>query len=147
MKIALQIPLFTVLFIFTGCVTLYKPNVINSPLLKEKGEFNTSASIGLSGCGLYNLQAAYAISNHTGVMIDGMYHNRHSTISDSSVEKLNMFFGEAGAGYFTAFGNEKNRLFQCYGGCGYGITTDKIDNSSHSYPFGHEHLFQINPKC
>ena len=134
MKIALQIPVFTVLFIFTSCVTLYKPNAVYSPLLKERGEFNTSASIGLSGCGLFNLQAAYAISNHAGVMVDGMYHNRHSSISDSSIEKLNMFFGEAGVGYFTTFGIEKNLLFQCYGGCGYGITKDKIDNSNNPNP-------------
>ena len=121
-------------FIFTACVTLYKPNAVHSPLLKEKGELNTSASIGLSGCGLYNLQSAYAISNHTGIMIDGMYHQRHISSADSSVDKLNMFFAEAGAGYFTTFGDKKNELFQLYGGGGYGITTDKIDNVSQPDP-------------
>jgi hypothetical protein len=134
MKTAIQILSFGMLFILTGCVTLYKPNAIQSPLLKEKGELNTYASLGLSGCGLYNVQAAYAIANHTGVMIDGMYHNRHKSISDSSVEKLNMFFMEAGAGYFTTFRNEKNVLFQCYSGGGYGITADKISNANQLSP-------------
>jgi hypothetical protein len=134
MKTAIQILSLGMLLILTGCVTLYKPNAIHSPLLKEKGELNASASLGLSGCGLYNLQAAYAISNHTGVMIDGMYHNRHKSSADSSVEKLNMFFGETGAGYFTTFGNKKNVLFQCYGGGGYGITTDKISNANQPNP-------------
>ena len=76
MKTALQLLSFGTLFILFGCVTLslYKPNAIHSPLLKEKGELTTSASLGLSGCGLYNVQAAYGLWNHTGVMIDGMYH-------------------------------------------------------------------------
>ncbi len=130
MKTALQLLSFGTLFILFGCVTLYKPNAIHSPLLKEKGELTTSASLGLSGCGLYNVQAAYGLWNHTGVMIDGMYHARHSSNADSSVENLDMFFGEAGAGYFAAFGDSKNGLFQCYSGGGYGITTDKVTTAS-----------------
>lgn len=131
------------LFVLTGCVTLYKPNAIHSPLLKEKGELNTSASLGFSGCGLYNLQAAYAISNHTGIMVDGMYHNRRISSADSSVEKLNMYFGEAGAGYFTTFDNNKNVLFQCYGGGGYGITTDKLSNANQPTPEMSSKYFNI----
>jgi hypothetical protein len=134
MKTAIQILSFEILLILPGCVTLYKSNAIHSPLLKEKGELNASVSLGLSGCGLYNLQTAYAISNHTGIMINGMYHNRHSNNADSSVEKLNIIFGEAGAGYFTTFGSEKKGLFQCYSGVGYGYTTDKINNTNQPYP-------------
>ncbi|MBK9637628.1 MAG: hypothetical protein IPO63_07360 [Bacteroidetes bacterium] len=139
MKPLKQILFYGFIFLFTSCVTLYKPNVIHSPLLKEKGKFNSSASLGLSGCGLFNLQAAYAVSNHTGVLIDGMYHLKNQKSDDSSVEKLKMFFGEVGAGYFTTFGDKKNGLFQCYGGGGYGSTTDRIDNSMQNYP-------QVNAK-
>ena len=120
--------------LLSGCVTLYKPNAICSPLLKEKGELNATAALGLSGCCLYNVQAAYAVTDHVGLMIDGMYHNRHYTSADSSEEKLNIFSGEAGAGYFTTFGEEKKGLFQCYGGVGYGNTIDRITNSPNSYP-------------
>ena len=126
MKFAIKIFLIGITFIFTGCVTLYKPNAIHSPLIKEKGDLNASASIGASGCGLYNLQAAYAISNNIGIMIDGMHHRRRLSSADSSVEKLEMFFGEAGAGYFTRFGNNKNGLFQCYSGAGYGVSKDRV---------------------
>lgn len=127
----------------TGCVTLYKPNAIHSPMLKEKGELNSTASLGVSGCGLYNLQVAYAISSHTGVMINGMYHNRHKSSADSSVEKLNMFFGECGAGYFTSFGNNKDVLFQCYSGGGYGITTDNMNNTNQPNPEINAKFFNI----
>ena len=143
MKPVVQILLFGMFSIVTGCVTLYKPNIVHSPLLKEKGELTTSASIGLSGSGLFNLQAAYAISNHAGILVDGMYHLRQISSADSSVEKLNLFFGEAGAGYFTTLGHKKIGLFQCYSGCGYGIATDKIDNATQPYPEMNAKYFNI----
>jgi hypothetical protein len=134
MKAALQILLFLFFLLFTGCVTLYKPNTINSPLIKEKGDLTTSASIGLSGSGLFNSQSAFAISNHTGLMLNGMYHSRRFSGDDSSVEKLKMFFCETGAGYFTSEGKDNNWLFQCYSGFGYGSTSDKISNNTSSNP-------------
>lgn len=143
MKSVAHIVPFGILFLFTGCVTLYRPNAVYSPLLKEKGDLNTSGSVGLSGCGLYNLQAAYAISEHTGIMVDGMYHRRHISSDDASVDKLNMFFGEAGAGYFTPLGKKKIELFQVYGGGGYGITTDKIDNAVQPQPEVNAKYFNI----
>jgi len=135
--------LFFGTLLLTGCVTLYKPNAVHSPLLKEKGELSTAASMGISGSGLLNLQAAYAISNHTGIMVNGMYHNRTSTSADSSVDRLNMFFGEAGAGYFTTFGSQKNGLFQCYGGGGSGYTKDKIYYPHQSDPSVHANYFNL----
>ncbi len=130
-------------FLFTGCVTLYKPNSIHSPMLREKGELSTAASLGLSGCGLYNLQAAYAVSHHTGVMMDGMYHNRRFSSSDGSVEKLNIVSGEAGAGYFTFSGLKRNGLLQIYGGGGYGFTTDKMVNTGQPGPEVNARFFNV----
>ena len=130
-------------FIFTACVTLYKPNAIHSPLLKEKGEINASASLGLSGCGLSNFQSAVAVSNHTCIMVNGMYHLRRSASADSLVEKLNMYFVESGAGYFTRAGSKKKSLFQCYGGVGYGITKDKINNSNQADPEVYAKFYNI----
>ena len=119
--------------LLVGCVTLYKPNTIQSPLLKKKGDFNSSAVLGLTGTGFYNLQAAYAISDHMGIMANGMYHHRRTDGGDSSVEKLNIYSGEIGAGYFKLLGNEK-RLFQFYGGIGTGNTLDRIHNTQLSPP-------------
>lgn len=129
-------------FILSGCVTLYKPNVINSPMVKEKGEANASGSLGLSGNGLYNLQGAYALKDHVGILANGMYHTRHLQSSDSTntgSRQLSILFAEAGAGYFTSFGGQKQGLFQCYGGGGYGHTTDRINS-------GYEPNPQVNAK-
>lgn len=68
--------LYILPFLFSGCVTLYKPNTINSPLLKEAGELNVGGALGISGSGLLNLQASYAPINRIGIMINGMYHTR-----------------------------------------------------------------------
>ncbi len=133
MRLHVKTFLFGISLIFTSCVTLYKPNAIHSPLLKEKGEFSASSSIGVFGTGLINLQAAYAIANNTGIMIDGMYHERRIISADSSLEKLNMFHGEAGAGYFKPFSNNMG-LFQCYGGVGIGTTSDKIEHTTDPIP-------------
>lgn len=143
MKIVMHLLSFAGGLILSSCVTLYKPNTIHSPLLKHKGEANTSALLGLSGSGLANLQAAYAISNHTGLMIDGMYHNKRSKSNDSITEKLNILFVEAGAGYFTTFGSKENRLFQCYAGGGYGNTTDIIHDSNPINPEANAKYFNL----
>lgn len=127
--------LTAILISLCSCVTLYKPNAVHSPLLQEKGEAHASASLGLSGSGLLNLQASYALSDHVGIVADGMYHYRNSNSGDSTnntTEKLRMLFVETGAGYFTSFWN--NGLFQCYGGGGYGNSNDRITNVNGSYP-------------
>jgi hypothetical protein len=149
MKTLTTISTFGMLLILSGCVTLYKPNTINSPVLKEKGDLNTTGIIGFSGCGLFNVQSSYAITDHAGVMIDGMIHSRNNSSADSSVEKLRMYFGETGAGYFTAIGNKNNGLFQCYGGGGFGITRDKINYSYEPNPEVSAKYFNlfIQPGC
>ena len=146
MRQVIQLVLIGFLLLTTGCVTLYKPNTVYSPLLKEKGELNTSASLGISGGGLYNLQAAYAITDHIGLIGDGMYHSRiakTNNSTDSGYEKLNIFFGEAGAGYFSKFGGEKNGLIQCYGGSGLGRTSDRIFNTSTPNPEVNAKYFNV----
>jgi hypothetical protein len=142
MKTVIQILFLGMILSFSGCVTLYKPNSVYSPLLKAKGEANVSASVGMSGNGLVNVQAAYAVSNHAAIMVDGMYHNRESS-DNSSVEKLNIFSGEVGAGYFTMLGANKNKLFQCYGGAGYGTSSDKIETTDQSNPEASARYFNV----
>lgn len=134
MKISIHILSLSLLLSFTGCVTLYKPNTVYSPLLKAKGEINTSASVGLSGNGLINGQAAVALTDHAAIMVDGMYHHRQTGNENSSVEKLNILSGEIGAGYFTPIGIKKDKLFQCYGGAGYGYSVDRITEPDQSDP-------------
>lgn len=121
----------------TGCVTLYKPSAVHSPLVSEKGQLNTSAAVGLSGTGLINLQGAYAVTNHAAIAVDGMHHLRNSNINGSSgagKEKLRISSANASGGYFTQFGKNNTRLFQSYVGGGYGKTLDYITGTEDLRP-------------
>jgi hypothetical protein len=143
MRYFIQIWLFLVFITLTSCVTLYKPNAIQSPMLQEKGDFSGTGSLGVMGIGSYNLQAAYAVSGNTGIMIDGMYHNRDTKSGDNLTEKLNLFSAEAGIGHFRTFGEKKNQLFQFYGGGGYGFSSDKMYNTSNPNPEVNANLFNL----
>jgi hypothetical protein len=143
MKTARQILFFGMLLLLPACVTLYKPNVIHSPQLKEKGDNNTSAVFGILGSGFYNLQSSYALSDHTAVMGDIMYHHLRIISDDNSDERLNIFSAEAGAGYFKTFGDMKNGLLQCYGGMGLGGSKDIIEDINHNYPEADSRYFNI----
>ena len=138
MKRITHFPVFSRLLFFiacsfslSGCVTLYKPNAIHSPMLEKKGDGHISSSLGITGVGLASLQADYAISNHVGFMASGMYHYKSSNYTndlDAGTEKLNIVFGEFGAGYFDKFENSESILLQCYGGGGYGKSQAQISS-------------------
>ncbi len=117
----------------TGCVTLYKPNAINTPLLKQQGDFKGTVGMGVSGTGLLNIQSAYGLTNHLGLMLNGMYHYKHSTTDSVIIGKHKQYFGEAGAGYFTAFGSQKNGVLQCFGGGGFGYTNDYYSHTDENH--------------
>ena len=51
------------LLLFTSCATLYKPNSVHSPLLKEKGEMHVAGALSLVGSANANLQGAVAPAN------------------------------------------------------------------------------------
>ncbi len=117
-----------------GCVSLYKPTVLQSPLLKEKGNARVSGSVGLLGTGLFNLQGAYAPNDHVGVLVGGMYHTERTNEESGNPEKTSIYYGEVGGGYFTTFGGEGNRLFQCYGGAGIGRSNHVMHQNDQSEP-------------
>ncbi len=122
--------LWAIILTNSGCITLYKPNSLHSPLLKEKGELATEAAVGISGNGLYNFQTAYAVSNHVGVLANGMYHQRKTDNQSGGYEKLNIFFAEGGVGYFSKIAENEEGLFQCFGGGGYGTSSSRISGEA-----------------
>lgn len=116
-----------------GCITLYQPNAINSPLLSEEGEGNIGGSIGFSGSGLYNIQGSYAVAPNTGIMLNGMYKHRDRDLQPGT-EKLRIGMVETGIGYFKPFGSKSNGLFQFYGGAGMGQSQDRYTGQSEPAP-------------
>jgi hypothetical protein len=102
-----------IIFTITSC-SVYTPNALNIPLLKEKGEFEVAAHVG-NGT---NLQAVYAVSNCIGLMANYMGTDSEVTINENLVIRKGSMY-EIGCGYFSKRPASK-ALFEIYGGVGFG---------------------------
>lgn len=98
---------------FCSCSSVYVPNVPNTPMLSSRGEFSGGAHVSLRGNGNFN--GAYAVSNHIGLLLGGSYMNSERKRKDFDHKLI-----ETGAGYFTTFGKNKDRILEIYAGFGSG---------------------------
>lgn len=100
--------LFLLGLLATGCSPIYVPNVRNTPLFGERGEFQgtLAATTGLEG------QLAYAVSNHVAVMANGSFFKYKEVEQDYT--RSHRFF-EGGLGYFNATRKYRAELFAGYG--------------------------------
>jgi hypothetical protein len=100
-----------------SCRTVYGPTTANVPLLQEKGELKANLY-------LTDFQAAYAVTDNIGVMVNGQYRKSTSTFelttngSKSYEEKIvtTNSGAEIGVGYFT--NTKRFTCFEIYGGIG-----------------------------
>jgi hypothetical protein len=102
-----------ILLLTTGCVSTYMPNVPNVPMFTEKGELSAAGHITPKGNVTFN--TAYAVTDKIGVMVNGSMLNQEGRKRDFRHNLV-----EAGAGYFTTFGPNQNRVLEIYGGFGGG---------------------------
>ena len=130
--------LISVVLINTSCVHVYyAPSNANSPLLSHKGEARVN--------GLYTtgwdsefdggeLQLAYAVTNHFGVMANGFTAGKSEVVSDWEVmgdfgpspgghrEKGHGSYLELAGSYYKTF--QEKFILEAYGGYGFG----RVDN-------------------
>lgn len=118
----------------SGCTTLYKPNAVYSPMLEKKGDLNISSSFSMAGSGLLNANAAYAISDQVGVMVNGMYHTyREKTTywsGNNTYDDLSIYMVEVAPGLNIPLSENGNWHIQWYAGGGWGDT--KVTGSSYN---------------
>ncbi len=124
--------------LLSSCSSIYMPNVPNTPMLTTKGEIAAGGHVSLKGN--FNFNTAYAVTNNVAVMFNGGFMNNEGRKKDSENNTI-----EAGAGYFTTFGPDNNRILEIYGGVGSGksvrLTREfdsndillNIDNKSANY--------------
>lgn len=110
-----------VLFSIASC-SVYAPNTINAPMLKKKGELQIGAH---AGNGL-NLQAAYAASDHIGIMLNYM-NIKNEVTTNEIVRDGGGSLLEAGLGYFSRFSD--NNHFELFGGYGAGKVNITRENT------------------
>jgi hypothetical protein len=117
----------------TGCV-VYVPNVINTPLLSNKGDVQANLNFGESG---FDPQLSAAVSDHVGIMLNGSFRLN----ADNSVYGEVHNFVEAGAGYYTQFENVGR--FEVYGGAGFGNLKATYTGDLFSQPNLDVHTFRL----
>jgi hypothetical protein len=101
---------------FVSCTPpVYLPNSLNTPLLKEKGEFNIGLSRSIGGC---DFQASKAISDNIGFMVNATY--LRDEWSDNYRDHK---FAEMGIGYFSH--PDKYLVNEIYVGAGLGTNSIK----------------------
>jgi hypothetical protein len=121
---------FLLLFVssLTGCVHVYySPNAHNVPLFKKKGEkvLGVAGGSGLDevDSGL-DIQTAYALTNHLGVMSN--YYRASGKSSGEYKEGGHGHLMEVGLGYFTPLYKKAYR-FELFGGTGRGKVYNYYD--------------------
>ncbi|MFM2327369.1 MAG: hypothetical protein RIR31_1571 [Bacteroidota bacterium] len=143
MKTVLALLFFAFCFSLFSCYSpryVYSPSAHNVPVFLKKGDsklaFNYSFNIidnatqqnaAIKGKDHgYDLQSAYAISNHWALQLN--YSNRAETntgdfnysFRDSAVINYNRNLTEIGAGYFKALNDNKQAVVQIFAGIGFG---------------------------
>jgi hypothetical protein len=99
-----------VILVMYSCAPVYVPNVINAPMLTNKGEVQVALHAGTSGI---DPQFAWAITNNIGIMVNGSFQN---STSDSTTDYHKHSLGEIGLGYLRAIGQRgKFETFIGYG--------------------------------
>ncbi|SMC98157.1 hypothetical protein [Pedobacter africanus] len=108
------LPLIALIFL-SSCSSMYMPNVPNTPMLSQKGEF--SGGLHISPRFNTSINGAYAVSDHIGVLFSGSYMNREKESKDYRHKLV-----EVGGGWFDTFGPDNNRIIEIYVGYGGGRT-------------------------
>jgi hypothetical protein len=118
-RLLLQITLM--IGFFTSCRIMYVPNSQNVPMLEEKGDLKV-------GITTKDIQVAYGINNHLGIMANGYYNKNDWSLLSGTYENKYLStrsLVEGGLGYYTTLG-DKGR-FEVYGGAGYGHVNYNYD--------------------
>lgn len=107
-----------IMLVFSSCAPAYIPNVVNTPMLSNKGETQIAVYTSTSG---FDPQAAYGVTDNLAVMVNGSFANR----TDSNYHKHS--FVELGGGYYEKLGDLGRVEF--FGGFGFGNIKADYENN------------------
>lgn len=123
----LVLAFFGLTLFFSSCSPDYRPNVVNTPLMRNKGDVRAGIYTGTNGT---DLQGAYAITPHLAAMFNATWFNGKSGSSSINGNTTNYFnrhvFAEIAPGYYTPLGSMGS--FEVYSGLGRGISDNWNDN-------------------
>ncbi len=122
-----------------SCAPEYIPNMVNSPMFTNRGEFQANVATGTS---TFDAQAAYAITDHIGIMANSSFANR---TDDSTYNYRKHTIIEGGIGYYDKLG--KVGRVEIYGGYGTGQVEGDYINifSTHQITSARYNRFFLQP--
>lgn len=126
------------LFIFSGCLkSIYVPNTINSPILKNKKDYNVHLGLVTEGPEFtMDFQGVYAFSNHGAILANTSFMNGGDA-------RQNLV--EVGGGAFTSFfKNEKGKKLGSagiYGGYGFSKLRNENNSSNQNIIGSYQRIF------
>lgn len=109
-----------ILALFSSCSPEYVPNMVNSPMFTNAGEFQATIATGTSN---FDAHTAAAITDHIGIMINGSYGNETNDTTDNFHKHS---FIEGGVGYYDKFGTHGR--YEIFGGYGFGKVEGYFEN-------------------
>jgi hypothetical protein len=112
----------SVLFLFQSCAPVYIPNMVNAPLLSNKGEVQASVNTGISG---FDPQLAFAVTDKIGLMLNASWNKWNN--KDPDGHQHGRRFIEGGIGYYHPF--EKFGRFEAFTGFGTGEIKGYFENN------------------
>lgn len=115
--------------LITSCVSVYRPNPVNTPLLEKKGDVKAALVI---QDGLH-FQSAAAIANNTAIIFNAGYDITSFKKANEDDDEKEHFICEGGIGFFDKFSD--NWLWEIY--TGYGIGSFKVNKDDYDF-FEHD---------
>ncbi|MBL4715786.1 MAG: hypothetical protein JKX95_04045 [Bacteroidia bacterium] len=124
----------------SSCKIMYKPNMMNVPLFKEKGEI-------VANVGVKNFQGAYAVTENIGVMVNGYYDKggwEASTSDTTFGTSLTQYTTkrsliEGGAGYFKSINDQI--VAEVFVGGGLGQSSWDLSGYENGAPVGTPNVY------
>jgi hypothetical protein len=107
------------LVVGSGCKAVYAPNIAHTPLLREKGELRATADV-------RNLQVAYALATHVGVMANAYFRSDDRTLDSGERQEGSGWLVEAAAGWFARTRQPRWLQVEVYAGIGNGHVEHEI---------------------
>jgi len=101
-----------ILVLFSSCSPEYIPNMVNSPMFSNAGEFQAIVATGTSN---FDMQLGYAITDNIAVIANGSYADQTNDTTDEFHKHLIL---EGGVGYYRKISSAAR--IEVFGGYGLG---------------------------
>lgn len=108
------------LAVMTSCSPEYIPNMVNSPVFSNKGEFQATVATGTSN---FDGQAGYAITDNIAIIANGSFADQTNDTTDEFHKHL---IFEGGLGYYRKISSSAR--IEAFGGYGTGKIQTLEDN-------------------